>query len=171
MNAFIGGSAQLTSLALRSHVARSDAQTRRHTSIRRRRRQERHPARSHHSVPMGDVRNWLRGELPRLLREIESLDLVLPYLKARGVLTDDDCADIRRENGAKASVELCLVRVFRQDASSLYHNFLVSLSLPYPRLYASLYRGMRSQFGEKSVRGTCICTEVCGKDSVRFRRL
>ncbi|XP_065842749.1 disks large homolog 2-like isoform X2 [Oscarella lobularis] len=102
---------------------------------------------------MGDVRNWLRGELPRLLREIESLDLVLPYLKARGVLTDDDCADIRRENGAKASVELCLVRVFRQDASSLYHNFLVSLSLPYPRLYASLYRGMRSQFGEASVRG------------------
>lgn len=108
-------------------------------------------------VPAMDVclqlKRWLESSLPSLIDGIESADQILPFLRAKDVISDEDCEEILSERAEKQRVELCLLKVLKNDATSMYHNLLAALSLPCPQLYAAIFRRLEEQFGPAVLQG------------------
>ena len=99
------------------------------------------------------LKRWFEASLQSLIDGIESVDKILPFLRGKDVISDSDCKEILAERGEKQRVELCLLKVIKNDQTSLYRNVWAALSLPYPRLYADVCIRLHERFGPAVLEG------------------
>jgi hypothetical protein len=102
------------------------------------------------------LKRWFEDSLQTLIDGIESVEKIMPFLRAKAVISDGDCEEILTERGSKQRVELCLLKVMKNDQTTLYRNVWAALSLPYPRLYADVCRRLHERFGPAVLEGQRI---------------